>query len=936
MQDEDIMNRKPSPLIAAIVAVIALLTPISVPGNQTQKTPQGKISGLVLNVTSGAPLLKAGVEVVGQGTKVETGIDGDYIISLPPGIYTLRVYREGFVEQTIEKVEVKAGSTTELNAVLQAVGAGESVTVSAGASNDAAAIIEDRKAATTISESISAVEIAKDTASSAAGVLQRAPGVSLVKDFVYVRGLGERYSNTSLNNSILPTTEPDRKVVPMDLIPSSLLQSVRILKTFTPDQPGEFSGGLVKLDTVELPRAASLSVSYSLGFNSQTQGEDFLNYPGGGIRDFLGFGRRHRALPGGIPQNERVLRGNIFLPGGFTPAELQAFGRSFENTWNPRAQDARPNNGWSISGGDSFGKFGIVGALSFKNELHTRDEIKNFYQISGSNQITPSSAYDYTSSRETARLGGAFNLAYELSKNNKLFFKNFLTNQGTDETRIFEGFNQDRGTTLRNTRLRYIQERIYSGQLSGDHVLSWIGDTIFTWRYSYSRATLDEPDLREALYEFSLSANDFIYFNQTQSLFRLFNQMRENLREPAFDVSKFFFFGSKALNVKAGASYINRDRVFDSRRFRFVPRDLQNIDTSQSPEQLLLPANISPDRGFEIREETRTTDHYDALHNITAGYLMADLSWKKWRFIGGVRGERSIQRVQTFEPYRPEVIPVSANLDDMDWLPSVGLAYNFRNQTMSLRGGLSRTLARPQFRELSPFEFTDVTGGRSSVGNPDLKRTLITNYDARYEWFLTPTDLLAVSIFHKDLDDPIEIVVQAQTTLITSYRNADKARNTGLEIEFRKNIGDWWERLKPLSLNLNYTYVRSRVQIGEQNRSLLTNTERPLVGQAENIFNLVFDYAIPSIDAEARALFNYTGERISDVGALGLPDIIEHGYPNLDLLFAKHFGGERRWRVEFTVENLLNRQIDYRLDNQAFNVYRNGRTFAFGVSYKIF
>ncbi|HEY7545000.1 MAG TPA: TonB-dependent receptor plug domain-containing protein, partial [Blastocatellia bacterium] len=555
------------------------------------------------------------------------------------------------------------------------------VTVTAGASNDAAAIIEDRKAATTISETISAVEISKDTASSAAGILARAPGVSLVKEFVYVRGLGERYSNTSLNNSILPTTEPDRKVVPMDLIPSNLLQNVRILKTFTPDQPGEFSGGLVKLDTVELPRAASLSLSYSLGFNSQTVGEDFLNYPGGGLRDFFGFGRRHRALPGGVPQNERVLRevivgGQVILP-GLTPAELQALGRSFENIWNPRAASARPDNGWSISGGDSFGKFGVVGALSFKNELNTRDEIKNFYQISGEDQITPSSTYDYTSSRTTARLGGAFNLTYELSKNNKFFFKNFLTNQGIDETRIFGGFNQDRGTTLRNTRLRYIQERIYSGQLSGDHILSWAGDTIFTWRYTYSRATLDEPDLREVLYEFSPVANDFIYFNQTQSLFRLFNKMRENLREPAFDLSKFFFLGSKALNIKAGASYINRDRVFDSRRFRFVPRDLQGVDTTQSPEQLLVPINISPDRGFELREETRTTDHYDALHNITAGYLMGDLSFGKWRFIGGARVERSIQRVQTFEPYRPEFQPVFANLADTDWLPSIGIAYNF-------------------------------------------------------------------------------------------------------------------------------------------------------------------------------------------------------------------------------------------------------------------
>ncbi len=907
---------------------------------QLQSPKNGKITGVVYNVATGDPLTQATIEIAGEaagsGAPVKTGVDGEYSISLAPGTYSVRFHRDGFLEQTIDQVVVTPGATNELNAVLSPVGYGESVTVTADSSNDVAAMIEDRKAATTISDNISATEISKDTASSAAGVLQRAPGVSVQNRFVFVRGLGERYSNTSLNDALMPTTEPDRKVVPMDLIPANLLQSVKVLKTFTPDQPGEFSGGLVRLETIDLPKARSLSVSFSTGFNSATYGKDFLGYPGGGTRDFFGFGKRSRRLPAGIPENERLLRGNLFLPGGFTPSQLEVIGESFRNVYTPQTDDARPEIGWSISGGQTFGKFGFVGAISFKNEQQNLAEIRDFYQIGSQGVIRPSNTYDYDSSTMAARLGGTLNTAYEITKNHKVFFKNFLTNQATDESRIFEGFNEDRGTDLRDTRLRYIEERIYTGQLSGNHLVRFLGDSVFTWRYTYSRATLDEPDLREALYEFSPATGDFIYFNQTQSLFRLFNKMRENVREPAADWAKYWFFGGFSLNTKAGFSYINRDRVFDSRRFRFVPRSVTGIDTTLLPEEILVPENIEQTRGFEIREETRTTDHYVALHNITAGYWMADFTMKRWRFIGGARIEKSEQQVQTFEPFRADVIPVLASLKNTDVLPSVGIAYALKNGSMNLRGGYSRTVARPQFRELSPFEFTDVTGGRSAVGNPNIRRTLITNYDVRWEWFFAPTQLLAVSVFHKDLKDPIEVFIEAQTQLRTSYRNADKARNTGVEIETRKRLGSLWGKFENFSVSANYTFVRSRVEIGEQDRSILTNLERPLVGQAQNVLNVVLDYELPRYGIESRALYNFTGERITDVGALGLPDIIEHSYPHLDFLFAKYFGGEKRLRGEFTAENLLNRQVDYRLAGQPFRVYRTGRTFSFKVSYRIF
>jgi hypothetical protein len=926
------------------VAVICMLVASTIgPGaglaQQTSQSKAGKIEGTVYNVASGDPLLKTRVEVVGKTVSAETGIDGTYSITTEPGTYSVRFVRDGFIEQTVDDIIVQPGASKELNAVLSPVGYGESVTVNAGNSDQIASMIEDRKSSATVQDTISAREISKDTASSAAGVLQRVPGVSVVDRFVFVRGLGERYSNTSLNDALVPTTEPDRKVVPMDLIPSNLLQSIKILKTFTPDQPGEFSGGLVKLETIDFPKAGTLSVKFSTGFNTRTQGRDFLGYPGnGGFKNFFGFGRGSRPLPPGIPSNERLRRANDFETGGQTPEELQAIGQSFSNIFTPVNESARPKLGWSISGGTSLGKWGLVGALSFKDEPQTLNEARNYYLLGQGGAIVPSATYDYDSSTQVARLGGTLNLTYQLTQNNKLFFKNFLTNQASDEARRFEGFFLDRGTVIRNTRLRYIEERIYTGQVSGNHLITWLGDSVLTWRYTYSRATLDEPDLREALYEFVPSVGDFVFFPQTQSLFHLFNKMRENIREPAFDIAKYWFFGSVSLNAKAGASYVNRDRGFVSRRFRFLPRGsaTQVLDTRLLPEQLLTSANIRPVNGFEIREETRPTDKYDALHNITAGYLMTDVTLNRWRFIGGARVEKSVQRVNTIEPFNPTAIPVQAELENTDWLPSIGLVYAIKNGSMNLRTGFSRTVARPQFRELSPFEFTDVTGGRSAIGNPDLKRTLITNYDVRWEWFVNPTELMAVSVFHKDLKDPIEVVVEPTTQLRTSFRNADKARNTGVEIELRKGLQSLWDRFQNITINTNYTYVRSRVEIGEENVGILTNANRPLVGQAQNILNVSLDYDLPAWGVESRALYNYTGERITDVGALGLPDIIEHGYPHLDLLFAKSFGGEKKWRAEFQMENLLNRQVDFRLGNLPFQVYRTGRSFEFGVSYRIF
>jgi TonB-dependent receptor len=501
---------------------------------------------------------------------------------------------------------------------------------------------------------------------------------------------------------------------------------------------------------------------------------------------------------------------------------------------------------------------------------------------------------------------------------------------------VYRGWYESRGTVINDERLRYIEEGIYSGQVSGDHLISKLGDSIVTWRLTYSRATLDEPDLRESIYEFDPSTRQFRFYSQLQSGLRMFNTMRENLREPAIDWSKFFFAGKMTVNLKAGASRSNRDRGFASRRFRFNARGSTGIDFTAAAERLFAAENIRSD-GFEILEETRQTDAYQGAHDITAGYGMSDFALKKWRIIGGVRVERSDQQVQTFNLFNRDLNPVLAGQDKTDLMPSLGVVYSLSNK-MNLRVGYSQTVARPQFRELSPFEFTDVTGGPSAVGNPDLVRTRVRNFDARWEWFVSAQELVAVSFFYKKLLNPIEQVIQPSNELtIVSYRNVEGAKNWGFEFEVRKNLGFLSPRLTSLSLMSNYTYVSSNVIIGQQQLSVVTSLERPLVGQAKNVFNSTVQYEIPRWGVEARTLVNFVGKRISDVGAFGLPDIQEDGYPSVDFFLSKRFLGEaKRLELKLSGENLVDRQVRFNQGPNPYWYYNRGRTFSMGVSYTIF
>ena len=648
----------------------------------------GKVAGVVIDQFNAMTLPMAPIEIVETGEVFYTELDGRYSFELPPGPYQLKVTFAGYQEQLVS-VNIAAGQTVSLDIAVSMERFSEEVTVTAEADTPqlftAEAQLVERKKATVISDNLAAEDMRKNADSNAASAMRRVTGLTVVDNqYVFVRGLGERYSNTQLNGSTLPTTEPEKKVVPLDLFPSALIQSVQVQKTYMPDKQGDFTGGLVQIEPLSFPDRQVFDVSLSYGFNTETTFQDFQTYPGGSS-DFLGYDDGTRALPSVIPTDQKVVRESIFTE-GFTRPELQTFGRSFANVWEPRlSASAVPNQSYSVVWGNSTEKLGAVVSFAYNYKNQNQTEEQNFYSVSDE-EISLQNAYDFEVSGTDTTMGLVGNLSYKIDGSNRIAFENFYTNNSSNETRVFHGFNQDINTEIVDSRLLWVEESIYSGKVSGEHFFSSLSNSRFDWRGSFSTAVRDEPDMRETLYEYNPAIDEFVLADESQSGFRMFNDLNDHVYELGADWSFYAtqWSGLPAM-IKVGPYVQFRDRDFSSRRFRFVNIAPGRFDISQPPEVLFSEENIGPN--FELREETRATDTYTADQTITAGYGMIDLPFsERWRFVGGVRVERSEQNVSTFDLFAADPTPLVSNLDDTDVLPGLNVVYALNN-SQNLRFG---------------------------------------------------------------------------------------------------------------------------------------------------------------------------------------------------------------------------------------------------------
>lgn len=901
-----------------------------------------RVVGVIRDETNAIPLPGVPVEVVGTNQVVYTDVDGRYVLQVPTGSHKVRVALEGYQDKVIEVVADARPLTLDVGLTMARFA--ETINVTAAAldveTSSAEAQMVERREASVITDNVGSQEMKSNGDGDAAAAMTRVTGLSLVDNqYVYVRGLGERYSNTTLAGSVLPTTEPDKKVVPLDLFPTGLIDSVQVAKSYSPDRSAEFAGGLVQIVPMKLPSNPIVDFSYSYSHFSTATGKSIPLSPLGSS-DVWGFDDGARALPGGIPSNKLVRRG-IYTPDvGYSPEEITGFGKLLENRWRPVNADGRPGQSWSGTLGNRFGNLGVVASISQSYKEQFVEEDRRFFHIADEGELEALSDYRMQTGTQKAQLGVVGNLSYAFTPSQRISVENFYTHSGRDEGRTFQGTSLDNAREWRNTRLQFIEEGLMSNAVSGEHFFQRLANSRLDWRVNSARATRDEPDLRETLYERAIaavgqpeSAVPFTYADESQSGFRMFNTLDDDTLDAVLNWAITSAAGGRPTQYKFGVNYVDRTRDFQSRRFHFIPITTQKADAGNllfnnllTPEQIFVSSNIGT--ALRFNEETRPVDGYNGDQKTTSAYGMIDIAMSaRTRLIAGARVERFDQEVITQDPFGLFVRQITAENKNTDVFPALNFVQAVGNNS-NLRVSYSTTVNRPEFRELAEFEFTDVAGNRAVRGNPDLQRALIQNVDGRWEKFMGSRGVVAASVFYKYFDKPIERVILAAANPIATFQNSDHAQNFGLELEAGHQL------TSNFFVNANYTFVDSKITLLPEQRNVQTSLERPLAGQSRNLFNLTGEFAARGFST--RLLYNFFGDRISDVGAFEAPDIVEQGRGSLDLVFAQRIRG---LGIRLTLENLTD--SDYRFtqtltDDETQRLFKLGRTIALSFGYNVF
>ncbi len=951
----------------------------------------GSISGRVIALDSGGGVVGAVVIVQGTGLAATTDLNGDYALrNVPAGAHTLLVERGDFQNSTVNNVRVAPGSATRMDLPLEAIVAdtgGEVVemaefVISADVlEGSSLALLGARQRSAVVSDAVGADFISRVDASHAADAMSRVTGASVLDGkYVLIRGLGDRYSNTLLNGASIPSADPDRRAVQMDQFPAGLLDSIVTSKSFTPDQPGGFAGGSVNMKTKNFPDHFFLSTSFSIGFNTNTTGEDLPSIPGGG-RDWLGMDDGTRALPAGIPdripsQTEARIAARS---GNFGPAEkLDRASNLFNNeTYFPGTESGKPDLGFNFSMGD---RVNLGGDRIFAYVVSlTYDRSSSYYENGYASRyaqgdIDPAGAsfldgllvyspdledlsykgpyeanpeipdgeprFGVTRASRSVDWSGYAQLAYRPTLNHE-FALRFIRNQSAEDAikrGVGENARSDSGRLYQFYDLLYTERSVNTLQLEGRSLFPAWNDTRIEWRASTGTSVQEQPDYRTLSYFWDFTNQDYAAAAGVGNN-RFFRDLEENGDELGVDLSMPFAFRGRNATLKFGGAWQGGDRTYRERRFRWT-REATGagiILNYPNPVGIVDRTADSVTFGNTIAELPNNLVNYDGGQTISAAYIMAEFAaTDRLRVITGVRAEKT--RIST-SPFSANTNFRAADIDDTDYLPALSLVHELGND-MNLRFAYGRTLARPLYHELADIRVEDAFRAKFRAGNPDLELSSIDNLDLRWEWFPRGNEVVAVSLFHKDFTNPIE-VVDVPSIGSEQARNADSGRVYGVEFEARLGLGRFSGRLSPFSIGGNLSLVESEVSIpaAEMGSIRIVYPEagdtRDLLGQSPYILNLDFSYDDTGRGTSATIAYNIQGRRMHLVTYGALPDIYEQPAPQLDFILSQRLS--RNLRLKLAAKNLLDPHFDQSLTHNGREYFherhRRGRAFSLGLSY---
>nr|WP_293182010.1 TonB-dependent receptor [Nannocystis sp.] len=925
--------------------------------------PIGNVIGRMRDATSGSPLIGVNVTVVGTNFKTKTDIDGNFALPLPPGTYQVRIWYDAYEGMTISGVVVGKDETVNVNRELKPIaGMTQTVAVTAEINKESAAgKLVERKKSVAARDMMSRDDIRKSGGGATSAVARRIVGSTIVGDrFLFVRGLGHRYGNTLFDGARLPSPDPNLRTVPLDIFPSGALSAINVQKTATPDVPADFAGASVQLESREAPDKWSLQIDAKFGINTQSSFRSGLT--GDHFRgDNFATGNLQRNLSP-LFNTAAPIRTGSTIDGkqAFTPEQLEKFGESLPSLKTAVGRRmALPNMGGGIQVGNTFKpwgtRLGFLAAVNYGNSTQTINETYKIYNTAGAdfalNTRNPDVDINGTKTTQNVQVSSLGLLKWRLNEHNRLSLVGMYTRDADNESRVLEGRLRTtcgEQAYCRNTRLRYIMRSVAFTRLGGKHEIPAAKGFTVEWFGSYAQARQDDPLLREMLFyrRDDAGPEDQNYNVDTNESGKFqFFRLLDHVGSGALDFTMpFKQWGQLDSRFKFGAWAEAKRRTFGVRTLDFEPRGWMGALPSGTGNILNpstigggMPGGTEP---FVIKEVTRPggQDGYAGKQEIYAGYAMLDLPLVRWlRLVGGARLEANRIRVEPFDIFGQPVDPTAnAQLKNLNVLPSANLIFAARKD-MNVRLVGAQTVARPEFRELAPFVFTDFAGGFTVQGYSKLTQTKIWNADLRWEWFPSASEVVAVSVFYKHFESPIERMIATSPRLQT-YRNARFANNLGVEVEGRKNLEFISKSLRDVSLGLNFAYIFSRVQISPPKEGDLlapTSSQRYLEGQSPYVLNAFVGYDNERSGTNVRALFNTFGKRIAFVGGNRLPDVYELPVHTLDVTLSQRV--HKNLSLSFNAFNLLNwRQRLVQGDNQdIFYSTRRGVFFVLGLSYSI-
>jgi hypothetical protein len=935
----------------------------------------GKISGYVIDQKTGEALIGANVIVKGTSFGAATDLDGYYFISgLQAGVCDLLVSYVGYETREVQNVAVVTHDQSHVNIALSSIVMNLNevlVQAKAGAHSDVFILAEQQRS-DKIQDGVSADQMSRSGDANAADAVRRITGVS-VQDgkYVSVRGLSDRYVSTSMNGVPVPSPEPEKKSVPLDLFTAGILESITAYKTYTPDLPGVFAGGAVNIRTKAYPDTRILNAKFGLSGKTSLLNADYMTGTKSGT-DYFGFDDGTRALPAAIPPDNMLSEWSP-LPGysySDWKAQLGNYGQSFRTDFTirpagigqPLSLGLNYGNRYVVS--DDF-EYGFYTNLNFSNGYGYKDEIYRRYAVSDSDMISRTDINNKKSAY-TTNMSLSGSTGFKLKNRHKLKLYGLYTHNSESSLSFGQGRTPNLDEDGIFIKEYFVEKSILNGTLTGDHAFEDVLNSRLEWAANAGISFLNEPDVKSHNYKY-ISSGDYyeIARSSAKAGQRYFTDGFDRNANADLNYKTSLHDGFNELyTVKLGGRIQYKDRNFKKRNFYHEysdgawPATLVRVEGNDfgavfSDSNFVSSAN---EAGLILLESTDVASRnaYWANEFITAVYVMADVplgfnrleSLNKFRFIGGFRYEYYDMELIPYNPvtgqqYSSPLIddsrsPVEANISEHEILPSLNLQYEIV-PSMKLRLTYSKTVARAEFREIAPFEFQQFYGGSAVVGYPFLKTTDIYNYDIRYEWHHGAGELLAIGVFFKDFINPIEIsqIETADESYLT-YQNAISAGTQGIEIDLRNDLGlidpEKGRLMAMFNTTLSLSEVRADEMItlfnGVRIRNNSTTLKRPLQGQSNIMANAALSYT--GIKGWNAALaYNTFSKRLSALGSGSIPNEYELPFHSLNLTLSKKV---RNIRFSIKANNLLNAAVRFGILD-AENTFYATRAYRPGIGY---